>query len=194
MRQPLLVLVSGAPGSGKTTLAREVAEYLRLPHVPRDEILRGLEMTAGGKIDRSGHGITVYYKVLTTMLDEGVSLVTDGTIYKGVSEDDIAKHLGVRATVINVHARAKNEYERFKARERQRKTKGWSDDWVISHKQRLDKVYNQAVEPLELNVPLIEVNTTSGYDPPIEKIVYRIREMYKDTRTGILSPVDQKTE
>lgn len=184
MRQPLLIFVSGAPGSGKTTLAHKIAEYLRLPHIPRDEILRGLEMTAGGKIDRGGRGIEVYYRALTTMLDEGVSLVTDGTIYKGVSEKDITDHLGSRAVVINVHARAKNEHERFVEREKQRA--GWSHEWLMPHKARLDEIYDQVVEPLALDVPLIEVDATNGYDPPLEEVVRRIREIYQDTRTGIL--------
>jgi adenylate kinase family enzyme len=191
MRQPLLVFVSGTPGAGKTTLAHAIAEYLRIPHVPRDEVLRGMEMTAGAPINRGSEGIATYYLILNTMLDAGVSLVTDGTIYKELSEKDIKTHLSSRATVINVHARAQNEQERFIQREKRRE--GWSSEWVEAHKARLAEIYHETVEPLELDVPLIEVNTTHGYGPPIEEIVQRIREIYQDTRSGILSPV-QKTE
>lgn len=191
MRQPLLVFVSGAPGAGKTTLAHEIAEYLRIPHVPRDEILRGMEMTVGRSINRGGEGVAAYYSVLSTMLEAGISLVTDGTIYKEISEKDIKTHLGTRSTVVNVHTRAKNEQERFVKREQERK--GWSSEWVDAHKARLTEIYHQTVDPLELDVPLIEVDTTHGYSPPIEEIVQSIRKIYQDTRSGIQSPV-QKTE
>lgn len=191
MRRPLLIFVSGTPGAGKTTLARAISEYLRIPHVPRDEILRGMEMTVGGDIDRGEEGVMTYYSILTTMLNARVSLVTDGTIYKELSEKDIKTHLGSRATVINVHVRAKNEQERFIKRELERK--GWSSEWATTYHDRLDEIYPRTVEPLDLDVPLIEVDATHGYDPPIEEIIRQIREIYQDTRSGILSPVE-KTE
>ena len=193
MRQPLLIFVSGVPGSGKTTLGYNISKWLRIPHVPRDEVLRGMELTKGAPINRGIEGVEAYYDILTHMLDKGISLVTDGTIYKGISENDIIQHLVSRATVVNVHTRAANEHERFVERERQRQQEGWSSEWAETYKGKLEEIYDQAVDPLDLNVPVIEVDASSGYDPPIEEIVRRIREIYQDTRSGILSPV-QKTE
>lgn len=44
---PLFVVVSGIPGSGKTTLGRKLAETLRLPFWDKDEILEKLFETEG---------------------------------------------------------------------------------------------------------------------------------------------------
>lgn len=183
MRKPLMIVVSGAPGSGKTTLAHTIAQHLRVPHIPRDEIMRGIEMTHGGAIDKAHLGIETYFTLLVSLCEMNVSFVTDGTIYKGVSEKDIKKRLVPHAVVVNVHARAQNEHDRFIKREKERQ--GWSDDWVEAHKQRLDKIYDQTVNPLDLGVPLVEVDATSDYNPPIDQLIAQIREIYEDTRPGI---------
>ena len=183
MRKPLLILVSGAPGAGKTTLAHKLAEYLRVPHIARDEVLRGLEMTLGRETDRKEQVSKLYYPLLVHMLKAEMSVVTDGTISRDLSEDDIKTFLVPNAQVVNIHARAANEHQRFIDRETQRE--GWSNDWVDAHLKHLDTIYPRTVEPLDLGIPLIEVDTTNGYAPSIPEVVSRIRKMYKDTRTGV---------
>ena len=179
-RKPLVIIVSGAPGAGKTTLACQLAEYLRIPHVPRDEILRGIELTKGRAIDRGGLGIEVYYSQLTFMLANDISLVTDGTLYADISEKDIKDRLLPKAQVVNVHVRAKNEHERFYDREMNRL--GWSPEWVDGHMAHLDKIHHKTVDPLDLGVPVIEVDATNGYRPSIAEIIRNIRVMYSDMR------------
>ena len=183
MRQPLLIFVSGAPGAGKSTLAHSLAQYLRILHIPRDEVLRGIEMTHGGPIDRREAVDAVYYPQLIQMLKANISIVTDGTIYKGISERDIKRYLVPNAVGVNIHVRAKNEHQRFLERELQRE--GWSAEWAHDYKKRLDEIYDQAVDPLDLGMPLIEVDATNGYLPLIPDIVREIRKIYTDTRLGI---------
>jgi len=182
MRQPLLILVSGAPGAGKTTLAGKLAHYLRIPHIPRDEIMRGLEMTEGGPINKGEQGIKVYYGLLEHMLEAGISFVTDGTIYKGISETDIKSRLTPRAVVVNVHVRAKNEHQRFIDREKRRE--GWSHEWVQGHINRLEEIYHQTVDPLDLGVPLVEVRADDEYEPSLNEIARQLHLFYNDTRPG----------
>jgi|GEM_PF-921268 len=178
MKKPLLVIVSGAPGSGKTTLASRLADYMRLPHIERDTVLRGLEFTKG-TVDKAKEGVPIYYGQLKNMIDAGISLVTDGTLYKNVSEQDIKTQLVPHTIAINVHARAQNEHQRFYDREMNRRgvPKEWNK-WLESHMDHLKKIYSSTVEPLDLGIPLLEVDTNDEYNPEIGEIAAQIREMY----------------
>jgi predicted kinase len=46
-RQPLLIVITGRPGAGKTTLAHALARAIRCPAICRDEIKEGFINTTG---------------------------------------------------------------------------------------------------------------------------------------------------
>jgi adenylate kinase family enzyme len=178
-RLPLVVIVSGAPGSGKTTLASKLAHYLNIPHIERDKISGGLEYTLGKRVDRVKQTIPTYYSMLSSMIESGMSFVTDGTLYKGVSEKDIERYISKSAFTVNVHARATNEKERFIERERVRE--GRSNDWVERHLKKLDEIYEDTVHPLHLGAPLIEVDANNEYKPSLAGIAREIEKLHQVT-------------
>lgn len=49
-QRPLIVYVSGPPGSGKTTLASKISHTLYIPHISSDLVHAGVRLTEGEPI------------------------------------------------------------------------------------------------------------------------------------------------
>lgn len=165
---PLLVLVGGAPGSGKTTLARQLAAELDVPWLSRDPFSRGIRLTEGA-LPRPQRSWAVWYQTLASLLSDSVSLVADQTLYRGACESDIETYLLGKCRPRFIHCRSANAFERFKERERQRNGED-SDEY-----RRVLKVAEDAgslIEGLpELGVETLTVDTEDGYRPVLSAIV-----------------------
>jgi predicted kinase len=165
---PLLVLVGGAPGSGKTTLARRLAADLDVPWLSRDPFSRGIRLTEGS-FPGPQRSWAIWYETLASLLNHSVSLVADQTLYRGVCESDIESYLLGKCRPRFIHCRSVNAFERFKERERQRIGED-SDEY-----RRVLKVAEDAGSLIEglpdLDVETLTVETDDGYRPTFSAIV-----------------------
>jgi predicted kinase len=82
MSQPLLVIVSGLPCSGKTTLARRLAKELALPLIAKDDIKESLFDSLGWsdrewskRLGRATYPLLFYF--VETQLSAGRSLIVE---------------------------------------------------------------------------------------------------------------------
>jgi adenylate kinase family enzyme len=181
MTKPLIVYVSGAPGSGKTTLAKLLSEQLYIPHVSSDLIHGGVAFTQP-EHNREQTLLDVFVPTMIDMSKKGVSFVVDQVLQKGASEVNIIDKLRPYAHIVNVHTTCSDPIERYKSRilssdlpnivERREHLL----ERASHHKANLEKT-NQ---PLELDLPLIVVNTDDAYDPSLQDISNFITASFVD--------------
>jgi predicted kinase len=183
---PALVIVSGAPGGGKTTLASALADQLGLPLLARDDlketIADELEPRTGGApgfaaSDSTAIGRAAYailFAVADQLLDAGVGVIVESNFRRGLSETYLMPHVAKAAAVL-VHCEAPHDLilSRFIGR-------AGSEGRHPVHPDldRLDVLRDELAagrfEPLELGIETIRVDTSSGYDPTLGAVVARI--------------------
>ena len=157
----LLVVVTGAPGSGKTTIARGLAAELALPLLAKDDIKEPLFDTLGvGDRDWSRKlGAATYeilYALARRLLEAGASCIVESNF-----SDAAPLRALPSARVVQVFCAAPDDVilERYAARVRH---PGHLDDQIVEElRERLER---REWKPLDLDGTLIELDTRKPID------------------------------
>jgi predicted kinase len=164
MEKPLLVVVTGPPAAGKTTIARELAARLRVPLVAKDSIKEALFDGLGtGDLAWSQRlGTATYLAMLALAKDSvvaGASLVLEANFVRGSEVETRLAALPARFVQIHCSAPLEVLIDRYGSRERH---PGHVDSERISALR--EAVETGRHEPLDLPGETIRVDTTGAVD------------------------------
>ena len=188
-RLPLVVLVNGAPGSGKTTLADVLAPALNLPVLHNDALCHGIWRTRERAMELGPSSVEPFYRSMGLWLESGISFVAERTFFPGVSEPDVAGRLRPFATLVHVHCRSTQSSRRWALRMRQDPLCG--ENRLNTLTPLVNRLNEELAEPLDFGCPVFIVDTDDGYDPSLEILVAEIDSIYSRPRTHDLDRVPQ---
>lgn len=182
--RPRLVLVTGAPGSGKTTLGRQLAAELRVPFLARDDVRGGLLFTAGAWTDRLDHvptgdeAIDAFLSIVETTLAAGVSCVVEyvvraarpGDLDRLAAAGEVVVIL-TGATGTDARLRRRNATDRMIANRAVLDALGLSsvDEHTDAMIERMRAVEHEM--RTAFSMPTLLVDTTDRYRPGLDTIV-----------------------
>jgi predicted kinase len=162
-----MVVVSGPPGSGKTTVAVPLASALGLPLLAKDTVKEALMDRLGAdSLERSRElgraAFAVLFAVARSHLDAGAGLVLEANFGRGASERDL-RPLVARSRAVLVHCWAPRDVLVARFRDRAATRHPGHFDLV-----RLDGeppwLRPPASQAPELEVPCLGIDTTAAWE------------------------------
>ena len=188
-------MVTGEPGSGKTTLGTALGLALRVPFLSRDHVRGGLLATAGlwtndleAPAPREA-AVDVLVDIVEHVAARGVSLVIEFIVTPD-REAAFRRMTAAAATLVIItsadgsagRAAARDRADPLIVRPEVLDALGYSsiDDYVNGPERQQIRTQMR----LDFDLPVLPVRTDDGYDPSIGAILDWIIEHTRGTRTG----------
>jgi len=165
--KPVLIMLSGLPGTGKTFLCRQLTQ--RLPYIvlESDAIRKKLFPRPAYSTAENTSVFHAIDQLIQELLQKGVSIIFDATNLKENHREGIrriSESAKARLIIVNVTAPPEVVYKRMKSRVEKPGADNKSDaGWAVYERMKRDLE--------KISRPHITVDTSKDITPIIEKIV-----------------------
>jgi predicted kinase len=169
MALPHLVVVSGPPGSGKTTLAHRLAGEVGCPALCRDEIKEGMVHATPGFVAAPSDALTMrtydlFFAAIRLFLDAGVTSVAEAAFQDALWRRGLEPMLGLAALRV-VRCQVDDRTARERAARRLTEVSSRA-----AHADAAHLAHQARFVPISMDVPTLDVDTSEGYRPGLSAI------------------------
>ena len=180
MNKPLLVVVTGSPASGKSTLAHLLAHKINCPLLSRDELKEGLIntlRTSHSQLDSPVdlHVYETFFETIELLISKGTSLVVEAAFQDKLWRPKLLSLLP-NATVKIIICKTNLELIKTRFANRLSNDPGrekFHGDQSLNAEQIASLIDNY--KPVNMEVATLEVDTSHDYDPDMEEMINFIK-------------------
>jgi hypothetical protein len=168
-RRPRVVLLTGEPGSGKTGLGLELARALHVPFLARDQVRRGMYLTAG-VAPSADEAVEVFLRLVEALVGNDVSCVVEYVV-RAARPEHLERLTGIADCVV-IETWCSDAPSRRRQRDLADPLLAGRPDAAeaeVARAERMARVTEAMQRTFDL--PTLRVGTDDGYVPPLEAIV-----------------------
>ncbi len=170
--KPVLVVVSGLPGTGKSYFCRRLASRFPLLILESDALRKALFSIPTHAEEESTRLFAAIHGLIAKLLSKGIPLALDATNLEERNREQlykIAERAGAKLIIVRVEASPELVRQRLEERKRSPERADSSDaDWTVYERMQ--------TMAQKISRPHFVVNTSSDIEPVLRKV---LREMRK---------------
>ncbi|WP_031009478.1 AAA family ATPase [Streptomyces sp. NRRL F-5727] len=174
--RPTLLVISGPPGTGKSTLARVLAEHLGCPAVIRDEIKQGMVLNAVPSPDGTDNlnfpARDAFFDTITVLLKAGVTVVAESAFQDRLWRPGLEPLTEIASIrVIRCTTPTGTIVQRITQRTEDDAHRAAHADHSLLAEIAAGTYVPDGFVGISLDLPTLLVDTSDGYIPGIKEII-----------------------